>query len=41
MGKKRNNQSPSVPIPGRVKVEIKDELGNKNLFIFRNFISNK
>ena len=41
MGKKRNNQPPPVPIPGRVKVEIKDELGNKNLLIFHNFISNR
>lgn len=27
MGKKRNIQPPPI-IPGRVKVEIKDELGN-------------
>uniref|UniRef100_V9ILF7 Protein lin-37 n=1 Tax=Apis cerana TaxID=7461 RepID=V9ILF7_APICE len=35
MGKKRNNQSPSVPIPGRVKVEIKDELGDSDVLVAR------
>lgn len=29
MGKKRNIQPPPI-IPGRIKVEIKDEIGNKN-----------
>ncbi|KAG9433075.1 protein lin-37 [Apis mellifera carnica] len=35
MGKKRNNQPPPVPIPGRVKVEIKDELGDSDVLVAR------
>lgn len=34
MGKKRNIQPPPVSMPSRVKVEIKDELGNKKYCLY-------
>lgn len=38
MGKKRNIQPPPVPIPGRVKIEIKDELGNREYYLYLIFV---
>ena len=35
MGKKRNIQSTPTPVPGRVKVEIKDELGDSDVLVAR------
>ncbi|XP_033329857.1 myb-interacting protein 40 isoform X1 [Megalopta genalis] len=35
MGKKRNIAPPAAPIPGRVKVEIKDELGDNDVLVAR------
>ncbi|XP_076549375.1 myb-interacting protein 40 isoform X2 [Osmia lignaria lignaria] len=35
MGKKRNIQPPPPPVPGRVKVEIKDELGDSDVLVAR------
>lgn len=35
MGKKRNSQSTPAPVAGRVKVEIKDELGDSEVLVAR------